>query len=1278
MFRSKGLAMLLVMSLLCYLWIPINTVDAATEVPPESFESSTVPTGWSAVEGGSVESSNVHAKHGSQSLKWTWSNGSKLQSTSLPNMTTATGPNGGLKVWVYNEQPMADQYLTFNLGTSTELAAGVPRYTFKFYLNFTGWRTVWLRLNIDAKNPAYSGNAVPTTMEVVPPSTPSTAGVYIDLFQLTGVVNHRYGADNQAPYIKSTNSSNNNTYRASLKEPSLPEEIEITANQIDDFNTIMSRLDSYIYGENLDYASLPDGPIKTRYNALLAKLPTRIAEYDAFNITRDETGVVHGPSILSDEDELNYGPKLSKFERIWTALVYDYKLNGNQQSKQKFFDLLDHFHNEGWTAGSLMGSEYTIRLRMSGYAYATYLMRDELKEAGKFNREMETLYWYSKFGDTFEFEPKDHNNSDDYMLADELRTVTLYNLMYILMMDDTPEKVRYMKGFLEFVAKQMDVYSGYGMLKPDYTGYHHDGIYMNAYAPDAVFVASLIRYVTHGTSFELDSTTTENIKQYLLTQRSFGNKYDISHSVTGRFPLNPSTLQTQYISYALNALSGDEELKGIFLDLWDPNDPIISNNFAAKTENSIFYHATLGELQISEDAAARFAQEGITAQSPSPGFNSFNYGTVALFRQNDWLVTTKGFNRYNWDYEQDSTNNVFGRYISYGNTEIVLPGGFKSSGLDITQGWDFNRWPGTTTKHIPILQLESSKMRYYSDETFGGGVSSEGQHGVFSMRMHDMAFDTTFRANKSWFYFGEEIIALGSDIVNNDTVNRTETTLFQSNMNGTVMPFYNNSTNAIDVFPYSSTTTTNAKVWMVDPFGNGYIIPNAEGLRLERGVQESYTKKSASNYEKTQGNYTTAWLDHGTAPKGQGYEYVILPQKTPEEVESAAQALNYSVLRKDNMAHIVQHHTFNTIGYALFDPATPLSYGVLNSVDTPVLVMEKTKSADRVVLSLSDPDLRLEKPASLGGLNRQLKKPSQNKTVLAKLNGYWQFTSTAPEGVKLVGYDPATNTTTLAFDSVDGKNFDVDLMKEDTPPETTAAITPSQPDGDNGWYVHPVTVTLSAHDNLSGVSGTEYSLDGGNTWNSYTDAVTISMDGQHALVFRSEDQAGNVEAVKTIDFKLDMTVPEITVTGIEHESYGNASDIVPVVTLNDNLSGVDNNKTLVTLDGNPYQAGESIALYKLPLGTHTFIVNGSDLAGNRTSYTVTFRTLATVEGLKQMVTRFAANNWIDNGGITNSLQKKLEHGNLHSFIEQVQAQSGKHIDQEAAGYLLRDARALLE
>jgi hypothetical protein len=64
--------------------------------------------------------------------------------------------------------------------------------------------------------------------------------------------------------------------------------------------------------------------------------------------------------------------------------------------------------------------------------------------------------------------------------------------------------------------------------------------------------------------------------------------------------------------------------------------------------------------------------------------------------------------------------------------------------------------------------------------------------------------------------------------------------------------------------------------------------------------------------------------------------------------------------------------------------------------------------------------------------------------------------------------------------------------------------------------------------------------------------------------------------------------------------------------------------------------------------------------------------------LMHLVERFEAMKWFDNQGIAKSLVSKLEEGQLNAFINHVNAQNGKHITNEAAGYLLRDARYLLD
>ncbi|MEK0314598.1 chitobiase/beta-hexosaminidase C-terminal domain-containing protein [Cohnella sp. 56] len=90
-------------------------------------------------------------------------------------------------------------------------------------------------------------------------------------------------------------------------------------------------------------------------------------------------------------------------------------------------------------------------------------------------------------------------------------------------------------------------------------------------------------------------------------------------------------------------------------------------------------------------------------------------------------------------------------------------------------------------------------------------------------------------------------------------------------------------------------------------------------------------------------------------------------------------------------------------------------------------------------------------------------------------------------------------------------------------PVTTAHLSPEQPDGQNGGYVHPVTITLTATDDASGVKKTEYSLNGGSTWATYSTPVTINQNGEYTFQYRSTDKAGNVENVKSVTVKLELT-----------------------------------------------------------------------------------------------------------------------------------------------------------
>ena len=100
-------------------------------------------------------------------------------------------------------------------------------------------------------------------------------------------------------------------------------------------------------------------------------------------------------------------------------------------------------------------------------------------------------------------------------------------------------------------------------------------------------------------------------------------------------------------------------------------------------------------------------------------------------------------------------------------------------------------------------------------------------------------------------------------------------------------------------------------------------------------------------------------------------------------------------------------------------------------------------------------------------------------------------------------------------------------LDDTTPPVTTISFYPSEPDGENGWYVSVVTVTLNATDDDSGVNVTKYCVDGG-IWYNYTEPFILDEDGKDIFIeFYSIDKAGNQEEIKSALIDIDRTKPDI-------------------------------------------------------------------------------------------------------------------------------------------------------
>ncbi|MFX0021273.1 MAG: OmpL47-type beta-barrel domain-containing protein [Candidatus Hermodarchaeota archaeon] len=125
-----------------------------------------------------------------------------------------------------------------------------------------------------------------------------------------------------------------------------------------------------------------------------------------------------------------------------------------------------------------------------------------------------------------------------------------------------------------------------------------------------------------------------------------------------------------------------------------------------------------------------------------------------------------------------------------------------------------------------------------------------------------------------------------------------------------------------------------------------------------------------------------------------------------------------------------------------------------------------------------------------------------------------------------------------------------------TPPTTTASLSGDL--GENGWYTSDVTITLTAADADSGINFTAYSYDNV-IWETYETSILIQSEGITTIYYRSTDNAGWVEAVNSIEVKIDKTLPTVipTLIGDLCENGWYRSDVTVSLTGFDAISGVD-------------------------------------------------------------------------------------------------------------------------
>ena len=184
----------------------------------------------------------------------------------------------------------------------------------------------------------------------------------------------------------------------------------------------------------------------------------------------------------------------------------------------------------------------------------------------------------------------------------------------------------------------------------------------------------------------------------------------------------------------------------------------------------------------------------------------------------------------------------------------------------------------------------------------------------------------------------------------------------------------------------------------------------------------------------------------------------------------------------------------------------------------------------------------------------------------------------------------------------------VTVVFDNTPP----TITGFEVEGGRYHNTSGVTVHITASDELSGISGMRFILDGVplTDWLDFSEDFTISVtheEGDHHLSVELMDEVGNVATSDPVLLTFDFTPPWIRITNPQDGGGVNTDDVEVTWEMGDEYSPIVD--VWLSLDGGDWiEVGvhDSYVVHVGPDGNHTVSVRVEDAAGNAGTATSRF------------------------------------------------------------------------
>lgn len=853
-----------------------------------------------------VSISQERYKRGGKSLKWEYDENSKLVIKDYFEWEKANSSfTHAFQLSIYNKKKSFEK-LKFEFFYENELVK-----SFDMNLSYEGWAMISVPFSdMNGDNSNLKADTIVIT-------APNQKGVfYLDDLVTNIPIDSRYSArDYQIPFINEAAKTSVNKHWNAIHMYSLA---------LDEYkyrnlgNTNKKDIEKIEQGLNEYHADLIFGPDKSpvlsdvNYAYSEEEINAIFNEIDKYKI-KEEQGRILGPAlifpnqikhfvdnrnkILSADEVKSFrnGNGLDPIGR--TLLKMSFMLESKKipqdikaKLEEKYILMVRYIIDQGFNARNGF-----LSVDHMGYQYrqllsSLYKSREILRKHNLYTQAKELIQWYSLLGRIVKFDEK-----IDSVNIDIFTVQALYMLEGILMEEDDIKRndllLRYSEWLDKSLINSVGIRGGY---KEDGSMYHHYQPYV-MYGISSINVVTNIVQALDKTKYQVSEKAYERLK-LVLERLIFYTKDDfVPPILTGRHPgrkVPVGRLGYKYLGKALN-------------------DKYLLANYARLTNLESYM--------------------GVKANEDPSGTIAMNYSNMLVKRNNKDekgktnLIIIKGFSRYLVSGELYAAENRYGRYGQYGRIEII-PNDASNFDSALKGGFDWNYFPGTTSIVLPFDKLihKGGSEMLLSSEKFSG-ANSLGETGIFGMKLRGTPKynQEDFRARKSYFAINNQIIALGTGINSLDSQNRVVTTVFQQRLK-----------DGMNVSAEGNIYKT--------PDGLTYYIYDGK-FAFKDSLQTSPLQNARG---EESGRFGLLTIEHGKAPKDATYEYVIMLKENEKP--------SYTVVQKDDNAHIVKDLNSNVRGYVFFEDTKSKDDLILESTEGLIIAYQNEKT---LTLSVVNPDL---------------------------------------------------------------------------------------------------------------------------------------------------------------------------------------------------------------------------------------------------------------------------------------------------------------------------------